>query len=77
MSKIIIYTQDDCPPCNFLKNYLTEQHINFIEKNIKYPSYRNEMLEYDAFSTPFILLNEEPMYHVDLEKINKIFDIQL
>ena len=30
MSKIIIYTQDDCPPCNF-KNYLTE-HINFIEK---------------------------------------------
>lgn len=77
MSKIIIYTQDDCPPCNFLKNYLTEHHINFIEKNIKYPSYRNEMLEYDAFSTPFILLNEEPMYQVDLEKINKIFDIQL
>ena len=35
------------------------------------------MLEYDAFSTPFILLNEEPMYHVDLEKINRIFDIQL
>lgn len=77
MTKIIIYTQDDCPPCNFTKNYLTEHHINFIEKNIKYPSYRNEMLEYDAFSTPFILLNEEPMYHVDLEKINRIFDIQL
>ena len=70
-------TQDDCPPCNFTKNYLTEHHINFIEKNIKYPFYRNEMLEYDAFSTPFILLNEEPMYHVDLEKINRIFDIQL
>lgn len=32
MSKIIIYTQDDCPPCNFIKNYLTEHHINFIEK---------------------------------------------
>ena len=30
MSKIIIYTQDDCPPC--YKNYLTEHHINFIEK---------------------------------------------
>ena len=29
------------------------------------------MLEYDAFSTPFILLNEEPMYHVDLEKLTK------
>ena len=77
MSKIIIYTQDDCPPCNFIKNYLTEHHINYIEKNVKNHSFRNEMIEYDAFSTPFILLNEMPMYHVDLEKINRIFDIQL
>ena len=76
MSKIIIYTQDDCPPCNFVKNYLSEHHINYIEKNIKNTSFRNEMLEYDAFSTPFILLNEIPMYHVDLEKINEAFDIQ-
>ena len=30
------------------------------------------MLEYDAFSTPFILLNEEPMYHVDLENQQNI-----
>lgn len=76
MSKLIIYTQDDCPPCNFVKNYLSEHHINYIEKNIKNTSFRNEMLEYDAFSTPFILLNEIPMYHVDLEKINEAFDIQ-
>lgn len=76
MSKLIIYTQDDCPPCNFVKNYLSEHHINYIEKNIKNTSFRNEMLEYDAFSTPFIILNEIPMYHVDLEKINEAFDIQ-
>lgn len=34
-SNIVIYTQDDCPPCTFVKNYLSEQGVDFIEKNIK------------------------------------------
>lgn len=28
------------------------------------------MMDYDAFATPFILLDGEPMYQVDLDKIN-------
>ncbi|MPP21496.1 glutaredoxin family protein, partial [Campylobacter jejuni] len=35
-----------------------------------------EMMDYDAFATPFILLNDEPMYQVDMDKINQAFDIQ-
>lgn len=34
------------------------------------------MMNYDAFATPFILLNDEPMYNVDMEKINKAFNIE-
>lgn len=34
------------------------------------------MMNYDAFATPFILLNNEPMYSVDMEKINKAFNIE-
>ncbi|MCT9928314.1 glutaredoxin-like protein NrdH, partial [Enterococcus faecalis] len=29
MSEIIVYTQNDCPPCTFVKNYLNEHHIDF------------------------------------------------
>ncbi|MCD0823293.1 glutaredoxin-like protein NrdH, partial [Staphylococcus aureus] len=64
MSEIIVYTQNDCPPCIFVKNYLNEHQIDFEERNINNQQYRNEMIDFDAFSTPFILLNGNPMYHV-------------
>ncbi|MEC6893159.1 glutaredoxin family protein [Staphylococcus aureus] len=73
MSEIIVYTQNDCP---FVKNYLNERQIDFEERNIKNQQYRNEMIDFDAFSTPFILLNGNPMYHVDLDEINKVLNIQ-
>ncbi|HEI2158410.1 TPA: glutaredoxin-like protein NrdH [Staphylococcus aureus] len=76
MSEIIVYTQSDCPPCTFVKNYLNEHHIDFEERNINNQQYRNEMIDFDAFSTPFILLNGNPMYHVDLDEINKVLNIQ-
>lgn len=76
MSEIIVYTQNDCPPCTFVKNYLTEHQIVFEERNINNQQYRNEMIDFDAFSTPFILLNGNQMYHVDLDEINKVLNIQ-
>lgn len=76
MSEIIVYTQNDCPPCIFVKNYLNERQIDFEERNINNQQYRNEMIDFDAFSTPFILLNGNPMYHVDLDEINKVLNIQ-
>ncbi len=75
-SNIIIYTQDDCPPCTFVKNYLSEHGIEYTEKNIKNTQYRNEMINYDAFATPFILLKGEPMYSVDMDKINSTLNIE-
>ncbi len=27
MSEIIVYTQNDCPPCTFVKNYLNEHQL--------------------------------------------------
>lgn len=76
MSEIIVYTQNDCPPCKFVKNYLNEHQIDFEERNINNQQYRNEMIDFDAFSTPFILLSGNPMYHVDLDEINKVLNIQ-
>lgn len=32
MSSITIYTQNDCPPCTFVKNYLSEHNVNYEEK---------------------------------------------
>ena len=56
MKSVIIYTQNDCPPCTFIKSYLTDKGVAFEEKNVANAQYRNEMMEYDAFATPFILM---------------------
>ena len=32
MTEIIIYTQNDCPPCTFIKNYLSDKAIDYTEK---------------------------------------------
>ena len=65
MSEIIVYTQNDCPPCTFVKNYLNEHQIDFEERNINNQQYRNEMIDFG-----------NPMYHVDLDEINKVLNIQ-
>jgi hypothetical protein len=36
----------------------------------------NEMIDYDAFATPFILLNGEPMHQIDMDKINSTLNIK-
>lgn len=71
MTEIIIYTQNDCPPCTFIKNYLSDKAIDYTEKNISNSKFRNEMMDYDAFATPFILIDSEPMYQIDMDKINQ------
>lgn len=76
MKSVIIYTQNDCPPCTFIKSYLTDKGVAFEEKNVANAQYRNEMMEYDAFATPFILIDNEPMYQIDMEKINRTLVIE-
>lgn len=76
MNEIIIYTQNDCPPCTFIKSYLADNDVAYREKNISNTQYRNEMIDYDAFATPFILLNGEPMHQIDMDKINSTLNIK-
>lgn len=71
MSRIIIYTQNDCPPCTFIKNYLTDQQVDYEERNIQNAAFRQQMVEHDAFATPFLLIDDEPMYQIDLDQINQ------
>ncbi len=77
MNDVIIYTQNDCPSCTFIKNYLSDKGITYTEKNIAHSQFRNEMIDYDAFATPFILLNNEPMYQIDMDKINHSLNIEV
>ncbi|WP_414044546.1 glutaredoxin family protein [Macrococcus equi] len=69
--KIEIYTQDACPPCEFIKQYFSQKNLAYTEKNIKNMNYKIEMIEYDAMSTPLIKIDETLFYQPDIEAIEK------
>lgn len=75
MSEVTIYTQDQCPPCQFVKQYFNEKEISFTEKNIKNKQFKNELIDLDSFSTPTVLINGEVFYQVDIESFNKALGI--
>ncbi|WP_102262029.1 glutaredoxin family protein [Mesobacillus jeotgali] len=78
MNDIIVYTQNDCPPCQIIKMFLTEYGFSYEEKNINEDEKsRQELTEiYKSYSTPTIVIGEEIITGFDLEKLKKVLDIR-
>lgn len=69
---VTIYTQDDCPPCAFVKQYFKNKGISFEEKNIKNKHYKIELIDMDQMSTPLIKINDTLIRTVDIAKIETV-----
>jgi glutaredoxin len=60
MKKVIIYTQDTCAPCQTEKLWLTENGIEFEERDIrKNEQYLREVVNLGASSTPVTIIKDE------------------
>lgn len=75
MKNVIIYTQAQCPPCQFVKQYFDQNEIDYTEKNIKNSKYKSELIDLDSFSTPTVLIDDKVFYQVDIESFNKALGI--
>lgn len=78
MNDIIVYTQNDCPPCKIIKMFLDDYGIAYTEKNINTDDLsRRELTEvYGSYSTPTIIVGKEIVTGFDLEKLKQILEIQ-
>lgn len=79
MSKVVLYSQPDCPPCEFAKHYLSDKGISYTIKDIKKDkNARNELIhKYQSFSTPTFVINDDLVITgFDLEKINEALSIE-
>ncbi|MDN4522854.1 glutaredoxin family protein [Fictibacillus fluitans] len=55
--KVIIYTQETCPPCFAEKEWLTSKQIPFEERDIrKNPQYMNKVIDLGASATPVTVI---------------------
>ncbi|MBT2722064.1 glutaredoxin family protein [Bacillus sp. ISL-46] len=67
MKKVIIYSQETCPPCHAEKLWLKENGIEFEEKDIrKNDQYLQELIELGASATPVTIIKDEDSEEVIL-----------
>lgn len=60
MKKVIIYSQETCPPCHAEKLWFKENGIEFEEKDIrKNDQYLQELIELGASATPVTIIKDE------------------
>ncbi|WP_026692205.1 glutaredoxin domain-containing protein [Peribacillus kribbensis] len=74
---IILYTQPDCPPCEFIKLFFKENNIPFEEKDIKKDSRARQELTktYQIFSTPGILIDQTIYTAAQFDEIKAVLNI--
>ncbi|MFS0782482.1 glutaredoxin family protein [Bacillus sp. 1P06AnD] len=78
MHTVVLYTQPSCPPCEFTKLFLKEHGVSFEEKNISRDSKAKKVMmnQYNAFSTPVIVIDEEPIIGFDQERIEQLLGLK-
>lgn len=78
MNKIVLFTQPNCPPCQFAKLFFANHNITFEEKNIMrdQKAKKELMNKYNAFSTPVIVIDDQVIVGFDQEKIEELLDIK-
>ena len=71
MSKVKVYSSNTCPYCVTAKEYLTENGIEFEEKNVQTDAEaRNELMQMGHMGVPVLVIDDEEIVGFDKDKID-------
>ena len=72
--QIIVFSQPGCPPCDWLKAYLTENGLDFEIKDVSSdPAAAHELTEkYHSRSTPTLVIGQTVVIGFDPARIQEI-----
>lgn len=68
--KAIVYTGDTCPNCKIVKEYLTEQGVEFEERNISLKQVKVELMKKGFMSVPVTIINDVTILGFNKEEID-------
>jgi len=73
-SKVIVFTQQDCPPCGWVKNFLLLRGVEFEERNIDSgPAVARELTQkYRSQSTPTVVIGDQILIGYDPERLEQL-----
>ena len=70
-SKVIVFTQQDCPPCGWVKTFLAERGVEFEERSIDsgFAVVRELTQKYRSQSTPTVVIGDQVLIGYDPERL--------
>ena len=73
-SKVIVFTQQDCPPCNWVKNFLVQRGVEFEERSVDsgYGVVRELTQKYKSQSTPTVVIGDEILIGYNPERLAQL-----
>jgi glutaredoxin-like protein NrdH len=72
MSNVIVYSKNQCPYCQQLKKYLTEQEVAYEERNIDVnEAYGEELHTMGIMSLPLTVIGEHKILGLNVTKLKK------
>jgi len=75
-SKVIVFTQQDCPPCNWVKSFLAQRGVEFEERSIDsgVAVARELTHTYKSQSTPTVVIGEHVLIGYDPERLSQLLE---
>ncbi len=71
MANVKVYSSNTCPYCVTAKEYLTENGIEFEEKNVQTDAEaRNELMQMGHMGVPVLVIDDEEIVGFDKDKID-------
>lgn len=76
MKKVTVYTSNTWPHCHTAKEYLSQNNIEFEEKNIQVdPSARKELIQRRVMGVPAILIDDEMVVGFNKDQLDDLLGI--
>ena len=76
--KVTVYTQTDWLFCNYAKEFLSENNVPFIEKNITEDeaAFKELTEDLDIMTTPVFRINDETLVGFNQKKLRKLLGLK-
>ncbi|MCT4566175.1 MAG: thioredoxin family protein [Maledivibacter sp.] len=73
MKKVVIFTSNTCPHCHTAKEYLSQNNIEFEEKNVQTdPQARKELVKKKIMGVPAIFVDDEVIIGFDKNRLDEL-----
>ena len=71
MANVVVFTSNTCPHCVTAKNYLSENNIEYTEKNVQTDKdARKELMKMGHMGVPVLVIDGEEVVGFDKERID-------